>query len=305
MVFSSSSQVILISPIIPNIAEALNEPESKLGWLVSSYAILLGIFALLTGPISDKFGRRKILLAGSFTMAVALYAHVLAQSFWALLLVRAFAGAAGGMLSGAAVAYVGDYFPYERRGWANGWVMSGVAFGQILAIPMGKLMAASWGFQWPFLVFAITMTLAVLFIWRYLPQPDVAFTKERLTFRTALANYSRLLQNREVQAAAASFFLMFSSIGMYLVFLPTWLEDEIGLIDRDIALMFLVGGIMNVATGPLAGRLSDRIGRKPLIISSCAGLSIIMVLTTYVVEVHWVVYLWFAYDEIQLTLRQY
>ncbi|NNE35046.1 MAG: MFS transporter, partial [Rhodothermales bacterium] len=122
MVFSASSQVIIISPILPRIGEELQITEALLGWLVTSYAVLLSIFALIIGPISDKVGRRIVLMAGSGAMAVALALHAAATSFESLLIVRAMAGAAGGMLSGAAVSYVGDYFPYNRRGWANGWV---------------------------------------------------------------------------------------------------------------------------------------------------------------------------------------
>jgi len=130
MVFSASSQVIIIAPLLPRIGEELNVASSLLGWLVTSYAVFLSIFALIIGPISDKFGRRLVLLLGCGSMAVALALHAVADSFGTLLVVRALAGAAGGMLSGAAVSYVGDFFPYNRRGWANGWVMSGVGLAR-------------------------------------------------------------------------------------------------------------------------------------------------------------------------------
>ena len=52
-------------------------------------------------------------------MAIALSLHGLAQTWQQLLFMRALAGVAGGLLSGSAVSYVGDYFPVERRGWGN------------------------------------------------------------------------------------------------------------------------------------------------------------------------------------------
>ena len=76
---------------------------------------MLGICALLVGPLSDKIGRRKILLFGSFFMSLFLLMHSMANTFLSLLLLRAASGMAGGVLSGAAVAYVGDYFPYEKK----------------------------------------------------------------------------------------------------------------------------------------------------------------------------------------------
>ena len=194
MMFSASSQVIIISPILPNISTELGIAEAALSWLVTSYAIMLGIFALIIGPISDKVGRRQILLLGCSALSVTLFLHGLANSFWSLLVVRSLSGAAGGMLSGAAVSYVGDYFPYERRGWANGWVMSGVAAGQILGIPMGKFLAGLYGFRLPFVMFGVTMAFAVVFVWRFVPQPDVKRNSAPLTIKRSIKSYLKLLE---------------------------------------------------------------------------------------------------------------
>ena len=57
-------------------------------------------------------------------MTVALVFHFFVTDYASFLAVRVFSGVAGGILSGAAVSYIGDYFPYNRRGWALGWVMS-------------------------------------------------------------------------------------------------------------------------------------------------------------------------------------
>lgn len=303
MVFSASSQVIIVSPILPRIGEALGIPEALQGWLITSYALMLSVFALITGPISDKIGRRRILLVGCGSMAGALLLHGVADSFLSLLAVRAVAGAAGGMLSGGAVAYVGDYFPYERRGWANGWVMSGIAFGQIIGIPVGTLLADWFGFRWAFLMFALTMLLATFLIWRFVPQPEVERDRHPLSLRRALANYGALLKQPAVVAASVVYLLMFFSIGLYVIYLPTWLEENLGVSGAAIASLFFVGGIANVLTGPLAGRLSDDLGRKPLIITSCVGLGLVMLATTYVVTNMWVAYGMFALAMVMVAMR--
>ena len=303
MVFAASSQVILISPIIPNISIELGVPEGRLSLLVTTYAVFLGIFALMTGPISDKIGRRRILLIGCTSMSGALLLHAVANSFPLLFMVRSLAGAAGGMLSGAAVAYVGDYFPYDKRGWANGWVMSGVAAGQILGVPIGKFLAGGFSFKWPFLIYGIAMLGAVFLVARFVPQPDVARNKAPLSIGRAIKGYADLLKDSRIVAAAIVYTLMFSGIGLYLVFLPTWLETEIGLHNYDIGFLFMIGGVMNVLTGPVAGRLSDRIGRKPLIINSCLGLSMIMVATTFVIDGRLVAYIFFALTMVMIAMR--
>jgi predicted MFS family arabinose efflux permease len=303
MVFSASSQVMIISPILPRIAAELDAPVDVLGTLVSAYAVFLSVFALVTGPISDKIGRRRILLIGCGVMSAVLFLHGLADSYASLLTVRGLAGAAGGMLSGGAVAYVGDYFPYERRGWANGWVMSGIAVGQVLGIPAGRLLADWLGFRWPFLVFAFTMALATLLIWWVVPQPDVQRDTERLSIKRALVNYGRLLRQGPVVVASLAYFLMFFSIGLYVIYLPTWLEATLHVSGMQIASLFFVGGLANVVTGPLAGRASDSIGRKPLVVASCIGMGLVMLATTFVVDAMWAAYLLFALAMITVAMR--
>ena len=189
LVFSSASQTMIIAPILPQIGDQLGIPDAALGTLVSAYTLMVGVFAILSGPVSDKLGRRRILLLGCGTMTVALLLHGFVTGYTTFLAVRVFAGMAGGMLSGAAVSYIGDYFPYHRRGWATGWVMSGSAFGQVFGIPLGIVMADRWGFRSPFWIFTVTMTLTVLLLFFRVPQPDVKRTQHTLTVRKAAGDY--------------------------------------------------------------------------------------------------------------------
>jgi predicted MFS family arabinose efflux permease len=138
LVFSASSQLMIVVAMLPAIGEQLAISTARQGLLVSSYAVMVGIFALVAGPISDKIGRRRMLLLGSGFDDGGARAARRRRRYFGLLAVRTLAGIAGGALSGAAVAYIGDYFPYERRGWANGWVMSGIAVGQIAGVPLGR-----------------------------------------------------------------------------------------------------------------------------------------------------------------------
>ncbi|HIN79275.1 MAG TPA: MFS transporter [Gemmatimonadetes bacterium] len=279
LVFSSASQTMIISPILPQIGDDLGIADAALGTLVSAYSLMVGIFAILSGPVSDRIGRRRILLIGCGTMTVALILHTLVFDYATFLAVRVFAGMAGGMLSGAAVSYIGDYFPYERRGWATGWVMSGSAFGQIVGIPIGIVLAGRWGFRVPFYVFAVTMAATILLLFFKVPQPPGKQSLEQLTVGKAAADYVAMLRRPEVAWAAAAYFVMFLGVSIFIVYLPTWLERDLGISGNQIALMFLVGGIANVLTGPQAGKWSDRVGRKGIILLACIGLSALMLLT--------------------------
>lgn len=294
---------MILSPILPMIGDQLDIADAMLGTLVSVYSVMVGIFAILAGPVSDKIGRRRILILGCVTMTVALMLHGLVTNYAGFIAVRIFAGSAGGILSGAAVSYIGDYFPYERRGWATGWVMSGSAFGQIIGIPMGIVMAGQWGFRSPFYLFAATMAMTVLLLVARVPQPDVRRNRDRLSVRRATADYIAMLRRPEVAWASLAFFMMFLGVSIFVIYLPTWLERDLGFSARDIALMFLVGGIANVLTGPRAGRLSDRIGRKGIILLACIGLSIVMVLTVAVVRTVWTAYPFFFLTMVLVAMR--
>ena len=303
LVFSAASQTMIISPILPRIGEELGIRDAALGTLVTAYSLMVGIFAILAGPVSDKIGRRRILLVGTLVMTVALVLHNFVAGYVSFLAVRVFAGMAGGILSGAAVSYIGDYFPYNRRGWATGWVMSGSAFGQIIGIPLGIVMAGRWGFRAPFNLFAVTMAVTVLFLFLRVPQPDVARTKERLSVGKAASDYLAMLRRPEVAWAAVAFFMMFLGVGFYVVYLPTWLERDVGATAGQIATMFLVGGIANVVTGPQAGKLSDRIGRKAIILTACVGLSVVMLGTVPLVTNLIVAYVLFFLSMVLVAMR--
>lgn len=294
---------MIIAPILPRIGEELAIPESLQGTLISAYGILLGIFALIIGPISDKIGRRRVLLIGSGCMTAALGLHAAAIDYVSLMTVRAIAGAAGGLLSGAAVSYVGDYFPYERRGWANGWIMSGVAFGQIIGIPLGAYLAEAFGFRIPFLLFSLAMACSFLLILLRVPQPEVQLDNNPLSVRSALSNYVKMLADRQIAAAGGTFFLLFFAIALYVVYLPTWIESSLGVSGNEVAMMFLVGGVASVIAGPQAGKLSDRLGRKPLIILSCLGMAAVSLITTTLTTSMLVAYVLFFIAMMLMAMR--
>ena len=303
LVFSSASQTMILSPILPMIGDQLDIADAVLGTLVSVYSLMVGVFAILAGPVSDKIGRRRILILGCGTMTVALSLHGLVTGYVSFLLVRIFAGCAGGILSGAAVSYIGDYFPYERRGWATGWVMSGAAVGQIIGIPLGIVLASRFGFRSPFYLFAVTMAMTVLLLFFRVPQPDVRLNAKRLSVRQAASDYLTMLRRPEVAWAAAAFFMMFLGVSIFVIYLPTWLERDVGVTGDQIALMFLIGGVANVLTGPRAGRLSDKIGRKGIILLACVGLSAMMVATVRVVTGPVSAYVFFFFTMVLVAMR--
>ena len=278
LMFAASSQVMVIAPLLSSIGKELGVATATLGNLMTVYAAAVGVFALVAGPISDRVGRRQVLLWGSALMAVALALHGAAWSYSSLLAFRMLAGVGGGILSGAVVAFVGDYFPNNRRGWANGWIMTGLATGQILGVPAGTLLAGESGYRAPFLVLAALTTLAAMSVLFFLPHIPTG-AKGHLTLRSVLGGYLSLLKRRRTFAATATYVSVFFGVATFMIYLPTWLETGFDFTTTMIAMLYLVGGVGTIYAGPRAGRLSDDIGRRTVILWSSVGIFIFTLLT--------------------------
>jgi predicted MFS family arabinose efflux permease len=303
MVLASSSQVMIVAPILPRIGEALAIAPALRGTLVTGFALTLSLLALVIGPISDRVGRRPVLLAGTGAMTVALALHPLAHDYATMLLMRVLAGAAAGILTGSAISYVGDYFPYHRRGWASGWVMSGFAVGQVVGVPAGTVLADRFGFQAAFLLFAVLMAASFVLILVAVPQPAVERSRGRLTVGSALVGYAALLRQRQVLGASLAYATMFFAVSCFVIYMPTWAEQSLGMDAEAIALLFVVGGTASVVFGPQAGRLSDRLGRKPLIVLSCVGTAVLFAATTLVAVHASALYVLFFVAMVLLAMR--
>lgn len=299
--FTTAAQFLIVAPILPRIAEVLDVDQGMLGVLITAYALTFGVTALIAGPISDHIGRRKILLVGTLGMTLALLLHGSATTFLRLLEVRAFAGLCSGLLSGASVAYISDAWPPDRRGWANGWLASALAAGQVFGIPAGTVLAGN-HYATPFVAFAGLGAIALVLLLRHLPEPDVALSEE-LSVRSALSEYAALLSAGPTRAAVGAYVLLFTSIAMFITFLPIWLEARFAVGPTQIATMFMLGGLSNAVAGPVSGALSDKVGRKGLILVGATATALFMATTPYLLTSFWHAYVGFFLVMIFVGLR--
>ncbi|MDN5202512.1 MFS transporter [Fulvivirgaceae bacterium BMA10] len=281
LMFSSSSQFFIIAPILPELSTQLNIPEQLGGTLVSAYAINLAVFALFAGLISDRKGRRKILLLGSGTMTLSLALHSVAFDYWSMVFVRSLTGISGGLLTGSCIAYVSDYFPRNKRGWANGMIATGSAVGQILGIPAGTLMAQNYGFYTPFMLFAATMAISFVMIYFFVHEPKTYHKREKLKIKTFFNEYRKVARKLNFKIIAGAYFMMFLSITVFIVYYPTFLINQCQFNSNSIAMLFLLGGIATVVSGPLSGKISDIIDRKYTLLFSNAILALLMLLPVF------------------------
>lgn len=289
--FVSSSQFFIMSPLLPQMERELCISEAYLGLIVGVYSVSLGLSALFAGSLSDRVGRRRMLKTGSLLMGLSLLLHVFAVNFSLLILFRLLAGISGGLLTGTCVSYVRDYFPYEKRGKANGIIITGSALGQIAGIPLGILLAERLGFSSPFFVLGLLMLMAFVLIHFCVPQPITIRAKHKVAAREAMQQYWSIIRQPVYQRAALAYILMFFSVTVYLIYFPKWLTETKAATSTELAFVFLIGGVASLFGGPFAGWLADRIGRTSvtitasMVMAGAMGVSMFFLLDAMIISV--------------------
>lgn len=204
----------IIIPVIPPLIQSLNgeslSEASKIGgWLITAYAVMQFFFAPILGALSDKFGRRPILLIALFGLGVDYFVHALAPSLIWLFVGRIFAGICGASIT-VATAYIADISTPEKK--AQNFGIIGAAFG--LGFIVGPLLGGIAGdvsVQLPFYIAGGLTLLNFLYGWLILPESHAIENRKEVDLKKANPlGASHLLQkNKIVIGLAVSFFLLY------------------------------------------------------------------------------------------------
>jgi MFS transporter, MHS family, proline/betaine transporter len=243
------------------------------------------------GNMGDRIGRRNtlatvILLMGAATVLMGLLPTYGQVGIWApilLFVLRLFQGfSAGGEFSGAAT-FLTEYAPHNRRGlWAS-FIGSTAVFGFVigglisLLFDLGLSDAAlnSWGWRVPFLL-AGPVALIGLYMRLRLDETP-AFQAIEEAHQVESVPILDVLRNHLGSVALLVGVAMVNAVAFYTVssYLATYLIETIGL-DRTPALLSNSLALMVYVLGaPLFGMLSDRVGRKPVLLTGCAGILVL------------------------------
>src|SRR5512137_1755566 len=110
----------MIQPIIPFLITKLGASGSDLGLLASVYAAMQLVCAPLWGTLSDRIGRKPVLLIGVLGYAIAMFIFGIAAQFWMLFVARTFSGVLSSAAMPTSMAYLSDNLPEEERSGAIG-----------------------------------------------------------------------------------------------------------------------------------------------------------------------------------------
>jgi len=267
----------ILSPLLPAIRTQFGKSSSEIGLLFTGYSFCAGISVLIWGPLSDAFGRKRGLLNGLAVFFSGSLISSLADGFSLLLAGRIITGMGASMLSLNCISYAADFFPYASRGWAMGSIFSSYFAALILGVPLGSWIGDRFG--WHVVFYAMGgIALALLISTRQL-LPERMETKPRFSKvepAQSILHYSAFLKTQTSLAALmCSLFASAGTMG-FLAFLGVWLHDAFGISGSKIGLVFLISGAAALLASPLAGSLSDRIGKRLLFVISCIFLALFL-----------------------------
>jgi MFS transporter, DHA1 family, tetracycline resistance protein len=186
----------IIIPIVPKLIENLtglgvNEASRYGGWLLFSYALMQFVFSPILGGLSDRFGRRPILLVSLFGLGLDYVFHAFAPSIAWLFVGRIIAGIMGASFS-TATAYIADISSPEKRAQNFGLIGAAFGLGFIIGPVIGGV-SSQWGTNVPFLIAAGLTLLNV--IYGYFVLPESLSKDNRRAFDWKRANPISSLQN--------------------------------------------------------------------------------------------------------------
>jgi predicted MFS family arabinose efflux permease len=104
----------------------------------------------------------------------------------------------------------------------------------------------------------------------------------------ALEGYRYVFSRRDLVAVNLAGLTMMLSVSAFIVYQPLWIERTFHVGENHIALLFGMGGLANAFTGAAAGAASDKVGRKPLVLLSSAGLGLCMLATPFMPSYNWI-----------------
>jgi len=270
------------SPLSPLLAQKLGAPPVIIGLIVASVTIT-GIFVKLpSGALSDIFGFRRLMLVGGVVKMVGPFLYLPVNAFLELIPIRLFHGLATATYAPAAAAWVAAIDP-KNRARRLGIYSAAENIGVLLGPTFGGLVLYYTlnDFSLAYVISGVIGTLAFLGLLS-LPSDRQARptpkAENREILRRLRTGILEILHTRPIILTSVMESFMFLGIGTMQAFLPLYVIS-VHQTTLGIAVIFAAQGAASLLSRPTMGDLSDRIGRKPVIliglISCTIGLAVI------------------------------
>ena len=261
--FAIFSSTMSKSPTLPLFAQNLGASETELGFIAAASTYVGIILSIPAGCLSDHLGRRAVLLMAAVVFASAPVLYLPITEAYHLAAVRVYHGAATAIFGPVALAYVADLAPV-RRGERMGLFSSATLVGRSLA-PFASGFLLGWGFDAVYAVCGVAGVVA-LGLALALPRPASAEKKQTLrkAWRTAKEALGACARNRVILITSVAEAVQYLAFGAFETFLPLYAQD-LGLREWQIGVVLGAQVVIIALTKPIMGRVSDQVGRRPVI----------------------------------------
>ncbi|MFC6010722.1 MFS transporter [Nocardia lasii] len=264
-----------------------------LGFAVSF--LIRPVGGMIWGPLGDRIGRKRVLAMTIILMAASTMAVGLIPSFDAigiaapilLYALRMIQGLSAGGEYGGAATFMAEYAPDRKRGFYGSFLevgtLAGFTLGNLSALLLVNVLDSasmdSWGWRIPFLI-AGPLGLIGMYLRSRVEDTPVFREIERNEETEQISGVYRDLVTKYLRPVLTLFGLVIAlNVVNYslLSYTPTYLGSTLGMEESDALLVPLVGQIAMLCILPFLGALSDRIGRKPMWMFSCAAMMIAVI----------------------------
>lgn len=251
----------IIAPMFPSIAKDLGLNYQDLGNLIGALGLAWGICAIVAGGLSDRLGRRKVLVPAIVGFSLLSGLTGLAQGLTSLVLIRAVMGVMEGSFCPTSFAATSEASEPKRRGFNLGVQQSafplfGLALAPILATQL--LRVIDW--RWIFILVAVPGLILGALIWRVIRDPATAGAKAS----EERANLSEVLKHRNVALGMITLMCAMSGIFVLSAMMPNYLVDYLKLSVQQMGFVTSAIGFGGFLGQVILPGGSDMLGRRTI-----------------------------------------
>ncbi len=257
-------------PIIPLFAKSAGASTFEVGIIVAVFFIIAAILAIPAGHLSDRLGRKKLLLIGSGISAVTSFLLVFATTPLEIGVLYTIAGFGPPCFTPTIAALAGDIAPEGKMGRTYGWYTLFAAIGTILGPAVGGILAGSFGFGPSFLFSAAVILIAFVLTFAALPEHK-AELRAHPEIRQSLLELSR---NKRIAACWLATFFITYAYGTFITFFPLYANLEVGLSTEAIGFILALLAFFSAISRVPSGHILDKMRKEPFILTGLVFLSL-------------------------------
>jgi DHA1 family inner membrane transport protein len=274
--FAATSSGTTRAPFLIDMAQDLDVAMPLVANLVSLTATAWGFTSALGGWMSDVIGRRPLLIAAPFLLALTLAAQAAAGSFFWVAVWATLGGGCAGAFTGVVFAEVSGRVPDSQRGRALGWVMSGQSLTLVVGVPMAAAVGSAIGWRGWLLCVGVLSLAACLSLFFTVGRGSAGHTRgdaKRPSMRAALS--------RRVIGLLGTGVAERICYGLAAVYFATFMQMTYGMSLLELAVPLAVFALGNVAGTVLGGQLADRLRDRLLTFAVAMALSAVAALVLF------------------------